>query len=95
MAAYLIADIRVTDPEGYEEYRNRISAVIAFHGGKYVVRGGRGVLLEGDGEPGRTVILEFPSMAKLRAFYDSSDYAALKDLRKRSATSRIFAVEGV
>ena len=95
MAAYLIADIRVTDPDGYEEYRTRVSTVILFHGGKYVVRGGQAALLEGAGDPGRIVVLEFPSMQKLKTFYDSTDYSALKDLRKRCSNSRIFAVEGL
>jgi uncharacterized protein (DUF1330 family) len=95
MAAYLIADILIRDAAGYEEYRNRISAVIAFHGGRYLARGGRCTLLEGDREPGRVVVLEFPSMEKLNAFYGSSQYAALKDLRKRTTISHIYAVEGI
>ena len=95
MAAYLIAEIRVTDAAGYEEYRNRISAVIAYHGGKYLVRGGKTELLEGADDPGRIVLLEFPSLKKLEGFFNSSDFTALKELRQRSATSRILAVEGV
>jgi uncharacterized protein (DUF1330 family) len=95
MAAYLIAEIRVRDATGYEEYRNRISTVIAYHGGRYVVRGGTCQLLEGDGAPGRIVVLEFPSMQKLEGFFHSSEFAALKDLRRSSASSRILAVEGV
>jgi uncharacterized protein (DUF1330 family) len=95
MPAYLIADIDVHDPHGYEEYRNRVSAVIAYHGGKYVARGGACELLEGSGEPHRIVILEFPTMEKLKTFYYSTDYTALKDLRKRSSSARIFVVEGV
>ena len=95
MAAYLIAEIRVTDAAGYEEYRNRISPVIAYHGGKYLVRGGKTELLEGADEPGRIVVLEFPTLKKLEDFFHSSEFSALRELRKQSAASRIIAVEGV
>ena len=68
MAAYLIADLEITDDRGFEEYRRRVPAVIAAHGGRYLVRGGATDVLEGTLTPHRTVIVEFPSMASLRAF---------------------------
>jgi|SRR5579864_5287759 len=95
MAAYLIATIQVTDSTVYEEYRNRVPAVIAAYGGRYLVRGGPVEQLEGDANPQRVVVLEFSSMERLRAFYDSADYRPLIALRQRSARSSLFAVEGV
>ena len=82
MAAYLIADLEITDDRGFEEYRRRVPAVIAAHGGRYLVRGGATEVLEGTFTPHRTVIVEFPSMAALRAFYASPEYrAAARDTR--------------
>ena len=94
MPAYLVGNITVTDPVAYEEYRARVPAVIAAHGGRYVVRGGAMEVLEGDWPNPRTVILEFPDMRRLKAFYESADYAPLLAIRKRSAVSNIIAVEG-
>jgi len=94
MPAYLIAHVDVTDPEGYEEYRARVPAIIAAYGGRYLVRGGACEVLEGGGEPGRRVVLEFPTMTRLKAFWDSPEYLPLRALRERTAGSRIVAVEG-
>jgi uncharacterized protein (DUF1330 family) len=69
MAAYLIADIEVTDAQAYEEYRRRVPAIIAAHGGRYLVRGGAAETLEGTWRPNRTIVLEFPSIDALRAFW--------------------------
>ena len=95
MSAYLHADIEVTDPVPFEEYRRQVPAVIAAHGGRYLVRGGGAEILEGDGRPKRQVIVEFPDMAHLMAFYDSAAYQPLKRLRQRSSTATLVAVEGL
>jgi uncharacterized protein (DUF1330 family) len=94
MAAYIIADVEVLDPAGYEAYRAQVPAVIAAYGGAYRVRGGAAEALEGDWTPNRCVILEFPDMARLKAFYHSPEYAPLLAIRKKCAKSRIVAVEG-
>ena len=95
MAAYLIADVEVTNPEGYEEYRAKVPAVIAAYGGRYLVRGGACEVLEGGGRTRRRVVLEFPTMAQLKAFWESPEYRPLRALRERNADSHIVAVEGV
>ncbi len=95
MAAYLYGNIEITDPVLYEQYRARVPAVIAAHGGRYLVRGGAAAPLEGDTPVHRQVILEFPSMAQLQAFYRSSDYAPLIALRQRAARGSLVAVEGI
>ena len=95
MAAYIWANVEVTDPVAYEEYRQRVPAIIAAHGGRYLARGGRSELLEGAVQPNRLVILEFPDMAQLKAFYHSPEYRPLIALRQRTARSSLMAVEGV
>ena len=94
MAAYLIADVEVTNPEGYEEYRAQVPAIIAAYGGRYLVRGGACEVLEGGAPPHRRVVLEFGTMAGLKAFWDSPEYRPLRALRERNADSHIVAVEG-
>jgi uncharacterized protein (DUF1330 family) len=95
MPVYLIADIEVTDTQGYEEYKKRVPAVIADYGGRYLARGGATEVLEGDWHPRRNAIIEFPSMAAFKAFWHSPGYAPLRELRERSASSNLVVVEGV
>ncbi len=95
MTAYLYGDITVTDPAVYEQYRAGVPAIVAAHGGSYLVRGGPADLLEGDDAPMRQVLLAFPDMASLLAFYDSPEYVALRAIRRRSSTGRLVAIEGI
>ena len=95
MAAYVIANVEVTDPAAYEEYRAKVPGTIAAYGGRYLARAGATEVLEGDWTPHRLVILEFPSLAQLKAWYRSPEYRPLLEIRKRSARARVIAVEGV
>ncbi len=95
MPAFLIADIEVTDPTGYEEYKKGASITIAAYQGRYLARGGATVVLEGDWLPSRAVIIEFPSADKLKAWYASPEYAPLKRIRERTAKSRMLIIEGL
>ena len=95
MPAYLIADVEVLDSAGYEEYRQRVPATIEAFGGRYLVRGGALTVLEGGWSPKRCVILEFPSAAKLRAWYDSPAYVPLRAIRERTTKSKLVMVEGL
>ncbi|MEP7297431.1 MAG: DUF1330 domain-containing protein [Burkholderiales bacterium] len=95
MAAYIHASIEVTDPALYETYRRDAPGVIAAHGGRYLVRGGAVTALEGDAAPTRQVILEFPDMAHLKAFYTSPEYQRLIAIRQRASTGTLVAIEGV
>jgi uncharacterized protein (DUF1330 family) len=94
MPAYLIANIEITDPAGYEEYRKRVPAVVTEHGGRFLARGGAITVLEGSWSPTRLVVLEFPDMAALKSFYDSPAYHPLIELRNRAARSSLVAIEG-
>ncbi len=95
MAAYLVARITVHDEAGFADYRDRVTPVIAAHGGRYVVRGGALEALEGEAPPGRLVIVEFPSMEAARVFYRSAEYAPVLQLRLESAASDVVLVEGL
>ena len=95
MAAYVIGEIEVTDPVAYEEYRKQVPAVIAKHGGKYLVRGGAVEPLEGGWTPKRLVVLEFPSLEKAQAWYRSSDYAPLIPIRQAASRAKLAIVVGV
>ena len=95
MAAYLIADVDVTDAAAFEEYRREVPETERRYRGRYLGRGGATKVLEGDWEPHRLVIIEFPDMASLMAWYNSPEYAPLKALRQKCARTRIIALEGV
>jgi uncharacterized protein (DUF1330 family) len=95
MPAYLIADVEVTDPVQYEEYKKLAPPAIAKYGGRYLARGGAHETMEGTWLPRRLVILEFPDMARARAFYQSPEYAAARAARKNAATGNFVIVEGL
>jgi uncharacterized protein (DUF1330 family) len=94
MPGYIIVDVQVTDPEAYERYKAAVPATLAAYGGKFVVRGGRAENLEGDWQPNRIVVLEFDSVARAKAWWDSQEYAAPKRLRQSASVTRMILVEG-
>jgi uncharacterized protein (DUF1330 family) len=95
MPAYIIADVDVSDPEGFETYRQLVAPTIAAAGGAYIVRGGASEVLEGSYQPKRLVVLEFESMAAARAWYHSDEYAPVKAIRQRTAATNVILVEGL
>jgi uncharacterized protein (DUF1330 family) len=95
MPAYIIAEVEVIDPIEYEEYRRLVSTTIAGYGGRYLVRGGETVSLEGAAPAGRMVIAEFPTLDQAKAWWASAEYAPAKAIRHRTAKSRLIAVAGV
>jgi uncharacterized protein (DUF1330 family) len=94
MPAYFIANIRVKDPEGYEEYKKLSGPSMEPYGGRFLVRGGDRSTLEGDWEAGRVVILEFPDSVRARAWWNSPEYLRARAIRERTAVSDIVLVEG-
>ncbi len=95
MSAYLIAEVEVTDPGTYEEYRGQVAATVERYGGRFLVRGGAIHELEGEWTPKRLVVIEFSDMASLREWYQADEYQRLKRIRQRSSTATVLAVEGV
>ena len=95
MSAYVVVDIDITDPVGYKEYRALAPASIAAHGGRFLARGGRTAVLEGEWEPQRVVILEFSSIEAAQAWLVSPEYAAALAIRRRTASANMIVVDGV
>ncbi len=93
-SAYVIADVDVTNPQQYEEYKKLSSIAMKVHNAEVCVRGGKVDVIEGDWTPSRVVILKFPSTEKARAFYDSPEYQAAKKARQGAAVMRMVLIEG-
>jgi uncharacterized protein (DUF1330 family) len=94
VSAYIIVNVDVHDPTRYEEYKALAGPTVDAYGGKYIVRGGAAEALEGDWEPKRVVVVEFPDMARAKAWWSSGAYAPGKALRQEIATSQMIVVEG-
>jgi uncharacterized protein (DUF1330 family) len=97
MPAYIIAEHTITDPAKFEEYRTKVGPIIAKHGGRYITKPGSHVILEKENaiwQPERVVIIEFPSMAVLNAWYRSPEYQPLIPLRQTAAKDMLITLEG-
>jgi len=95
MSAYVILDVTVNDPDGYEDYKKLAPPTIEAYGGKYLARGGPMEILEGDWQPNRIVILEFESIDMAKNWINSSEYQDARTLRHQTATSHMIVVEGL
>ncbi len=94
MAAYLIADIEVLEPELYRKYTDKAADIVHHYGGCYLVRGKASESLSGNWMPERLLIIKFESMARLKECFGSEEYRAIAHLRKESTRSRSVLVEG-
>ncbi|GAC1405482.1 MAG: DUF1330 domain-containing protein [Chloroflexota bacterium] len=95
MSAYVIALIDVTDPDGYEVYKEMAHSSISKYGGHYLTRGGRTKMLEGETDKNRFVVLQFDSFEKAEEWWNSPEYEAAKPHRRKNATSTILLAEGL
>jgi uncharacterized protein (DUF1330 family) len=94
MVAYIIADAEVLDPDRYEEYKKLMPQAMAKHGGRFLARGARAAILEGNWRPNRVTILEFPSLEAARKFYASIEYTAARRARAGAAKMDMVSLEG-
>jgi len=95
MPAYYLVDVReIKDAKLMEDYRARINAIVAHFGGRYLVIGGPFQVLEGDYRPVFPVMIEFPTLADARRWYDSEEYRELKHMRLTATVSNAFFMEG-
>jgi len=92
--AYLIASVDVKDPVRYADYRNMVMPTIAAYGGRFLARGGKVEILEGDWQPRRLVIVEFPSVERAKAWWSSPEYADAKALRQATSKGTLVVIEG-
>ncbi|HYF31754.1 MAG TPA: DUF1330 domain-containing protein [Chitinophagaceae bacterium] len=95
MPAYIIVDVTIEDFTRYEDYKKQTPASVTAFGGRFIVRGGATQCLEGDWEPGRIVVLEFPSVERAKEWWASEMYAPAKSLRQQIARTRMIVVDGV
>ena len=95
MSAYVIVEIEIVDPVGYEEYKKQAAATVLKHGGKYIVRGGKTEVLEGDWKAKRIVVLQFESMERAKQWLNCEEYREPRKMRHRTAKTNMILVEGV
>lgn len=95
MPAYLITTIeRIEDPDAYGQYKAAVPALVARHGGSYLVRSVDVELVEGGPAPKRVLVLAFPTREAIHAMFDDPDYTAIADLRRRATTGTILVADG-
>jgi uncharacterized protein (DUF1330 family) len=95
MPAYVIVDMTVTDPVAIEGYRRQAGASVAAMGGRFLARGGKMEVFDGDWKPQRVVVIEFPSLEQARLWRQSPEYGRACEVRDRAARTRMIVVEGV
>jgi uncharacterized protein (DUF1330 family) len=95
MAAYVIVEIEVLEPKGYEEYKKMAAESILKCGGKYIVRGGTTEVLEGDWQPKRLVVLQFDSMQRAKEWLHCEEYREPRKIRQQTARTNMILVDGV
>ena len=95
MAAYVIFDVDIRDPKRYQEFMSGVKPALEMAGAKYLARGGAHKVYEGDWEPRRIVLLEFPSVAAWESFYNGATYQGLKSIRDACSSARLVSVEGL
>lgn len=95
MPAYIVVEIEVNDPVRYEDYKAMVPPSLEAYGGRFIVRGGKVETLEGDWAPKRFVIVQFPSVERAKAWWDSEEYADAKALRQATAKTQMIVVQGI
>jgi uncharacterized protein (DUF1330 family) len=95
MPAYVISELEIRDPVAIENYRTIAAKSIAYYGGRYLVRNGAASIAEGGPPPKSIVVVEFPSMERLREWYASPEYAEALKHRRTALDRRLIFVEGV
>ena len=95
MPAYVMAEIEITNPDGYKEYTKLVPATIEQYGGKFIHRGGPTKALEGEWPERRRVLIEFPSADAARKWYDSAEYEKPKAMRIANSKGRLLLFEGL
>ena len=95
MSAFVIANITIVDPVRYEDYKRLVPGTLVPFGGRFIARGGEPEVLEGDWRPTRLVLLEFPSVERARAWWNSPEYAEARALRQATSKGTLIILPGV
>ncbi|WP_227449416.1 DUF1330 domain-containing protein [Pseudomonas syringae] len=93
--AYYVAEFEITDAEGMKPYSAQVESTFKPYGGHFIVRGGKTISLEGTAPKRRRVVIEFASVEKAQAWYNSAEYTELRKIRQRSAKTDVYLIEGV
>ena len=94
MPAYIIVEIEVADPVGYEEYKKQAADTVHKYGGQYIVRGGKTEVLEGNWKPKRIVILKFPTVDRAKEWLNCEEYREPRKLRHATSKTNMLLIEG-
>lgn len=92
---YYVAEFEVTDAEGIKPYSAKVESTFKPYGGHFIVRGGKTLSLEGNAPKRRRVVIEFESIEKAKAWYNSEEYTELRKIRQRSARTDVYLIEGM
>ena len=95
MSAYVVVQVDIKDPVRYEDYRKMVPASLEKYGGRFLVRGGKTHTMEGGWAPKRFVLVEFPTVEQAKAWWDSPEYRAARDLRWATSESQLIIAEGI
>jgi uncharacterized protein (DUF1330 family) len=95
MSGYVFVDIDIVDPVGFDEYRKRVVPMVQKWGGQYLVAGGNVETLEGDWQPKRIVMIEFPSMSRAKEWLNCDEYREAGKIRHRTARTNMVLIEGM
>jgi uncharacterized protein (DUF1330 family) len=95
MPAYIIVEISIQNPTEYEDYKKLTPPSLIPFDGKFIIRGGKAEPLEGDWNPERIVVLEFPNVERAKAWWNSEGYAPAKALRQRTAHTKMILIPGL
>jgi len=95
MPAYIIAEVSIHNPVEYEDYKKLTPESLKPYDGKFIVRGGKSETLEGEWNPERIVVIEFPDMGKANEWWNSEGYAPAKALRQRTSYTKMILVPGI
>jgi uncharacterized protein (DUF1330 family) len=94
MPAYIIVDVSIHNTDEYKGYKKLTPASLVPYDGKFIVRGGTTQTLEGEWQPERIVVLQFPTAEKAKQWWSSEEYAPAKAIRQANATTKMILVEG-
>tara|TARA_X000001036_G_C20052481_1_gene551494 strand:+ start:187 stop:477 length:291 start_codon:yes stop_codon:yes gene_type:complete len=94
-AGYVIAQLKITNPENYKEYIEKVTDVIKKFGGEYLARGGQHQVVEGEDNFPRIIIIKFPSYEKALEWYNSDDYKPVKAIRLNNSEGTNIIVQGL
>ena len=95
MPAYVIFDVEVRDVTTYQDFIAGVKPVLEAAGGRYLARGGLHEVHEGDWQPRRLVLMEFPSVEAFEGFYAREEAEGLRAIRERCSSARLVSFEGL